>query len=248
MDRRISYVLAVVALVLLAGCAGLASTGGADAGDNSTAAPDRTIEVAANGEATADPDRATVRVSVRATGSDPEAVREDLASDDEALLAALRDWGLADDQIRTVRYDVREERKSRERDGNVSYVGVHTYALEIHDVDAVGEVIDVAIGNEADRVDRIQFGLSEERAAEVREQALEDAMSNADADATVIADSADLDLLGVRSASTAETRTIHAGYATPTQETAGDAATSVEPGDVSVEVRVRVVYEAAEES
>lgn len=247
MDRRLSGVLAVVALVLLAGCAGLATTGETDSGANATA-PDRTIEVAANGEATAAPDRATVRVSVRATGSDPKAVRDELASDDEALLAALRDWGLSDDQIRTVRYDVRETRESRERDRNVTYVGLHTYELEIDDVDAVGEVIDVAIGNEADRVDRVQFGLSEERTAEVRERAIEDAMSSAEADATVIADSAGLELVGVQSASTAETRTIHAEYASPARETAGDAATSVEPGDVSVEVRIRVVYGAAEGS
>ncbi|MFB6235383.1 MAG: SIMPL domain-containing protein [Halopenitus sp.] len=249
MDRRLSGVLAVVVLVLLAGCGGVAVTDGTDTtderadADNVTAASDRTIEVMANGEATADPDRATIRLSVRATGSDPGAVREELAKEDETLLAALRDWGLSDDQIRTVRYDVRQDRESRKQEETKKYVGIHTYAVEIHKVDAVGEVIDVAIGNGADQIDRVQFGLSEERAAKVRERALKDAMASAKSDATVIADSAGLEIVGVQSVSTAETRTIHAEYASPAQA-GGDAATSVEPGDVSVEVRVRVVYGA----
>lgn len=246
MVRKHASLLAVVALVLLAGCAGFATTGSTDGSSDSATDPARTIEIVATGDATADPDRATVRVSVQATGSDAEAVREELASDDEALLAALRNWGLADEQIRTVRYDVRETRDSREKTETTQYVGIHTYALEIHQVDAVGEVIDVAVANGADEVDRVQFGLSENRTAEVRERALENAMGNAERDATTIADSSGLELVGVFTASTADTRTIRAEYAVAARE-GGDAATNVEPGDVSVEVRVRVVYEAAED-
>lgn len=243
MDRQLIGPLAVVALVLLAGCAGVAETGQTDASNDSVVEPDRTIEVASTGQATAEPDRATIRISVEATGSDPKAVRDQLAADDEELLTALRDWGLEDDQIRTVRYDVRETRESRTSEDTEQYVGQHMYALELDDVEAVGDVIDVSISNGAARVDSVRFGLSEEREAEVREQALEDAMTSADADAAVLADNAGLEVVGVYSVSTADTRTIRAEYVTATQER-GDAATSVEPGDVSVEVRVRVVYNA----
>jgi len=61
-------------------------------------------------------------------------------------------------------------------------------------VDAVGEVIDVAIDAGADEVQRIEFGLSEEREREVRETAIENAMANAESDATVLADSSGLEL------------------------------------------------------
>ena len=246
MDRRLIGALAIVAVVLLAGCAGVA--GSSDAPGETE--PERTVEVTASGEATAEPDRATVTVAVEARGDSPQAVREELASDDESLRAALADWGLDDDQIRTTRYDVREDRPYPEEERNESsqYVGVHQYELEIHDVDAVGEVIDVSIGAGADRVQRVQFGLSDERESELRTAAFENAVENADSNARTLANSTGLEIVDVYTISTTNHH-VSPYRAEPTvAEDAGNGGggvpTTIESGDVTVDVEVHVVFEA----
>ncbi|OYR80914.1 SIMPL domain-containing protein, partial [Halorubrum sp. E3] len=181
MNRKLVTAIGVTLLVALAGCTGLAGStgvGGVDAGDEP--ALERNIEVVADGEATAEPDRATIRVAVTATGDDSAAVRDELAAGDEELRAALTDWGLDEDDIKTDRYDVRESYETRDNPERTEYQGVHRYAIEIDDVDAVGEVIDVAVDAGADEVQRIAFGLSEEREREVRDAAIENAMASAE--------------------------------------------------------------------
>lgn len=244
MNRKVAAIGGLVMLVLLSGCAGLGGGSAATVADGEDG-PDRTIEVTADGEATGEPDRASVSVAVEATGDDPQTVRDELAAGDEELRNALYDWGLDEDDVRTERYDVRESRESRDDESVEAYVGTHQYEVSVDDVNAVGEVIDVAVDAGADRVQRIQFGLSDERSADLREEALGDAMENADREADTLANYSDLTVTGVHTVSTADVHT--SPYTTSLAESAdaaGAAGTSVESGDVSVEVSVRVVFEA----
>jgi uncharacterized protein YggE len=186
-------------------------------------------------------------MAVESTGPDAQAVRDDLAAADDALRAALFDWGLTEDDVRTEQYDVRQRREPQpttERD-DPQYVGTHVYAVELDDVDAVGEVIDVAVGAGADRVERVQFGLTTAREAAVREQALTDAMSGARGQADVLASNANLTITGVHTVSTTNVRTITYRSTGLEAKAAGGASgptTGVEPGDVDVSVTVRVVF------
>lgn len=244
MNRRLTALIGIAALVALAGCAGFAGTATPTDGDD--AQLERSIEVTAAGEATSAPDRATLRVAVTATGSNAATVRDELAADEEELRTALADWGLSDDAIRTERYDVHESYETRDDPNRTRYEGVHQYAIELDDVDAVGEVIDVAVDAGADQVQQIRFGLSEETEREVREEAIDEAMSNADDDAAALANASGLEVSGVYEVSTAQSES--RPYAAARYDAAAGggagAATSVETGDVSVRVTVNVVYEA----
>jgi hypothetical protein len=245
LQRPTLGVLGLVLLVLVAGCSGATGVG-ADA--TGTDGPERSIEVAADGEASAEPDRATVLVAVESTAADPQTVRTELAESDGELRTALYDWGIAEDDVRTERYDIREARGGRDTpDEPTEYTGIHLYAVEVDDVDAVGEVIDVAVGAGADRVERIRFGLSDERADDLREQALTDAMDTARAEADTLAANADLEVTGARTVSTTNVRT--APYTNTAVQAEGDAATEsartgIQTGNVDVTVTVRVVFDA----
>jgi Uncharacterized conserved protein len=219
---------------------------GADA--TGTDGPERSIEVTADGDASAEPDRATVLVAVESTAADPQTVRADLAESDDELRTALYDWGIAEDDVRTERYDIREARDARDApDGATEYTGIHLYAVAVDDVDAVGEVIDVAVGAGADRVQRVRFGLSDGREDDLRERALADAMGTARAQADTLAANADLEVTGVYAVSTTNART--SPYTNTAVRTEGDdavesARTGVQTGDVDVSVTVRVVFDA----
>ena len=251
MNRKLVTAIGVVLLVALAGCSGaVGSTDAGGAGPGDESALEQNVEVTATGEATAEPDRATLRVAVTATGADSATVRDELANRNDALRTALTDWGLDEDDIRTDRYDVRESYETRENPNRSRYQGVHSYAITVDDVDAVGEVIDVAVDAGADEVRRIEFGLSDEREREVREAAIENAMANAEGDATVLANSSGLDLSGAYSVSTANAgvRPYRVSDAAMAAESGGadGAATGIETGDVRVRVTVNVVYAATQ--
>lgn len=248
--RRLVAGVGVALLVLLAGCSGAMGTlDGTDSNDPEPTGTDdleRSIEVAAEGEASAEPDRATVLVAVESTGADARTVRRELAEGDDELRGALYDWGLSEDDVRTERYDIRETRETRREANRSEYVGVHVYAIDIDDVDAVGEVIDVAVDAGADGVDRVQFGLSEEREDALREEALGDAMDNAHTEADTLASNADLEVTGVYTVSTTNVRTDPYTSRAPAEsdDTAGGPETGIEVGDVDVTVTVRVVFGA----
>jgi uncharacterized protein YggE len=130
----------------------------------------------------------------------------------------------------------------RERDDRtiVGYEAVHAYRIDAA-ADAAGTVVDTAVGNGADEVQGVTFTLSDETRADLRQEALEHAMSAARADADTVASSADLSITGVQSASTGG----GVGPVYEMRETAADAGTTFDAGSVTVTATVDVTYVAA---
>ncbi|WP_158055493.1 SIMPL domain-containing protein [Halorussus halophilus] len=247
MHRGILATLGVVLLVVTAGCAGsLNPTDSANAQvQNST--DGQSISVASSGQAEATPDQAILRVAVVAEGDDANAVRQQLAQNVSQMRSALADANVTDDDIRTVAFNIDQQydhtEKGREPTG---FRGIHAFEITLSNADRVGQIIDVAVSNGANRVDSVELTLSEDRRREVRSAALRDAMSNARANADVIAEEANLTITNVHSASTGDLSfsPVRATVAEATTA-GGDAATNIESGPVTVVAQVQVVYNAS---
>jgi hypothetical protein len=252
--RTVLSTLALVVLVLVAGCAApfAADADGANRPDpavrqvttGTDAAPSGpVVAVSATGRVSADPDLAVVRVSVTATADSADAARSSVAADSERMRAALRDAGVPDDAVRTVTYAVypRYDYSGEERDV-VGYRAVHAYSVEVPP-ERAGEVVDVAVANGASTVDGVAFTLSDEARADLRARALERAMTAARADADAVASAAGLTVTGVREASTVADDGYAPVYRTAEADAAG-ASTTLEPGPVTVTATVRVTYGA----
>ena len=248
--RLIATLLAAVMLVT-AGCAGgIGSTGDTanDGGENGAVAqqaPDRTVSVSASGEVTADPDRAVLDVAVEATDEDPETVRQRLAENASQMRSALEEMGIEDDQITTQHYVIRQERESRENPDVTRYRGIHAFEVEIDDVDSVGSVVETAVNNGATNIGSVRFTLSEDARADLREDALGEAVDNARADADVLASNTNLTVTGVSSVSTGRVD-VRPYRAEAQTAAAGDAGTNIESGPVSVTAQVQVTFNATE--
>lgn len=237
-------VVALAAMALLGGCMGALTTGttagqvdGPDA--NGTA----TVQVSAAGEVEAEPDQALVRVAAVATGEDATTARDRLAENVSQLRDALRAAGIGDDQIRTIHFDVGQEyRETREGREPAGYRATQAFEITLSNVSRVGEIIDVAVDNGANRIDGVEFTLADDTRSQLRADALREAVSNARADAVVLANASNLTITGVRAVSTGE-----GGFqpqrAQLTAE-AADAGTTVEPGPVTVSASVTVTYNA----
>jgi len=225
-------ILTVVA-VLLAGCAGPLQTDPNGGGDGST------ISVSSTGSATADPDRAVVRLGVEATADSADDAGSQVASGVESVGGACgrgRPRGERDDG--GVRHLARL-RPDGDGSGTRRLPGDARAAVETTPARA-GEVVDVAVGAGATSVDDVHFTLSDDRRAELRATALDRATTTARTDADDLAAAADLSVTGV------ERVTTGADFAPGPIARFEDAAdgTVLRPAPVSVTVTVDVTYSA----
>jgi len=242
--RQLAAAVAVAALLVLAGCIG----GLANAGSESDAG-NRVVQVGATGDVETAPDRATVRVSVVATGDDVRAVRERLAENSSAMREALEAEGY---NVTSARYDIDRNRRDRRRSERASerdaagFVGRHAFVVRVDDPDAAGDAVVTAIENGATQVERVTFGASEETRRNLRERALAEAMENARTEAGVVAESGDLRLTGMATASTVSVDAepvVRREVAHAAADGAGSP-TRIDAGTVTVRAQVYVTYNA----
>ena len=249
MSRRLLATVGVALLLVTAGCAGglnpaASASAQTDRTDrtNQTDRGGKTIGVSASGQAEADPDQAVLQVAVLAGGDDANAVRERLAENATRMREALRNATVTGDRIRTIRYAI--DQQYSDANGERELVGfreIHAFEITLSNVDRAGPIIDVAVSNGADQVESVQLTLSDERRREVRADALRDAMDNARADANVIAESANLSIAGVHTATTGDVGFSPVRAEALTAQSA-DAGTQIESGPVTVTAQVSVTY------
>lgn len=244
MQRDRLPILVVVAAVLAAMLTGAALVAPSDAQDPDEQA-DRHITVDATGTADTAPDRAVVRVAATAESDDPSAVRDELAANADTLRGELDAAGVDESQYETDDYRIHQARQERRGDGpdGAAYEGEHSFVVTLEDPQAAGDVIDAAADADAE-VHVVRFTLSEERRTELRERAIEDAMSDARTQADTIAANADLQVTSVATVDAAQQRYRPVAYESAAPRAADGADTSVESGDVSVSYQVRVTYNA----
>lgn len=244
--RRFLVAGGAAAAGALAGCIGQAQEDGLDGASRGT------IRVSSAGEVTAEPDMAVVQVGVQSTGADAESVRNELSTRSQSIREALLEAGVAEDDITTGRFYIRERREHRGEpapdDGepvpeDVYYVGEHTLTVEVDADDAAG-VVDEAVAAGATDVGRVQFTLRPETRESLREEALEVAIDDAREDAERIASNVNRSIVDIKSIDAAD------GGVRPVYQEAADAGgdggravpTELYPDDVTVSARVEIVY------
>jgi hypothetical protein len=244
-DTRIGAAL-VALLVLLAGCVGASGPTPLtqSSTDTTEQTDDGTPSISVSGSATVEaaPDLAVVRVTVEREANTADRARGDVATAVKEMREALRDAGVPDANVTTESFGVFPQYQYHDRERTLDgYRAVHSFRIEVAPEDA-GEIVDVAVGNGADRVAGIAFTLSEEKRADLRQEALTLAVENARTDAETMAAAAGVSVGEVRSLSTSNSF----GPVYPVEfaraEDASGGQTVLEPGDVSVTASASVVY------
>jgi uncharacterized protein len=206
------------------------------------APPGRWISVAASGEATIAPDMAVVTLAASASGGDVASLRADVNTRASAVLAALRDLGVADGDIDAP--DIRIEPQYDYRRGQrpIGYRVVRDMTVRVRDLERLGEVFDGIVRAGANEVHGAQMAASDPSVAE--HAALEAAVRAARNKAELLARSAGVTLGAVARIEE------EAGWAGPPQPmframAAADSAevpTEVVPGELRVSRQIRVWF------
>ena len=248
--RRFLAVASAGVTAATAGCSGSALSnaddGSGDAGSEGGA--EREITVSATGAVEADPDEATVSVGVEARGESAEDVTDELAAGAERLRTAFDELGIPEENVEEGRYRVGPVHG---RDDDIEEIrGTRSFEVTVDDVDRVGEVIDAAVEAGADDVGRVNFTLQEDTRDELRTEALDEALANADEEAEHVAANRGVELTGTKAVTTNDvhvdpvSRSVE--YETAEGDAAGGPPTEIDADPVSVSASVTVVYSFAE--
>jgi uncharacterized protein YggE len=238
MSRKTAWVTLVLPLVMLLAVPTVVSA------QVEAAEPLRTVVVAGAGRASAEPDEAVIRLGVSARAQSAEAAMSKAARSMDAVISALRDAGVGEQDIKTVRLDLRQFRQRR--DGEVLASGwqvSNQVRATIRDIGATSAAIDAAVAAGATDVTGVTFRASDaaDAVAQARVAAVEDAALAAE----TLARASGLEVVGLL-------RLVEGGASLPSAlrfrgDTAGGAeayfATPIEPGLVDVSVSVTVEYQ-----
>lgn len=149
-----------------------------------------TISVTGIGEDNVMPDKALVRLTVLTEGLSPENVQDENTLTMNQVMDALKDLGLKDKDIETTNYYLypkQEYNPVTRKYVDSGYQLTHTITVTTLDLDLIGEILQTGVTNGINQVGDIQFTLSDELEAEIKEDLMQLAGSDAKEKARLIA-------------------------------------------------------------
>ena len=253
--KRLRFFMAIMtllAVVAFAGCAAEPSSGeniapAISAGTEKMVVQleerqdKNSVSVTANGTVKITPDVAYTTVGVvtqKKKMQDAQSANRELMN---AVVTALKEAGLTDDDIRTTNYSVYPVYDySGDTSRIASFEVNNTIELTIRDIDKVGGILDAAAAAGANTSYSVSFDILDKEPA--YNQALTAAMESARAKADTLAAAGGFSIKGVMNVTEGYTSTtVYKNYAAP--EAAAEDSTYVSAGDLDVTATVSVVFE-----
>jgi hypothetical protein len=201
------------------------------------------IAVSGSGSAFGEPDVAVVSLGVEVEAQSVTEARDRAAEAMNAMLDALKDGGVAEEDLRTTRFSVQPQYDFF--DGRREFRGFavdNTVTVKIRTIDDTGELIDAALtaGGDLARVDSLRFTIDDPSALE--DEARREAMANARDKAETLAEVAEVEL-GPPSSISEVARPISIRLEAAAYAAADEfVGTPIELGELEVRVDVQVVY------
>jgi uncharacterized protein YggE len=203
----------------------------------------RWISVTAAGEASVAPDMAVVSLSVTGTAKELGPVRDDVNARASAVLARLRELGVAVADLNAPDIGVHPEYDHRKGQRPIGYRVARVVTARVRDLDRLGDVLDGAVAAGANEMHGAQMTASDPSAAE--HEALRAATGAARAKAEAIAGAGGVTLGAL---ARIEEEADHGGPPMPKVRLAAmaesaDTPTEVATGDLTVTRRIRAWFE-----
>jgi uncharacterized protein len=208
-----------------------------------SAGDERWISVTADGEASLAPDLALVAFAVTGNGRELGPTRDDVNRRSAAVLAGLRELGIADADLDAPDVTIHPEYDHRRGQQLVGYRVIREMTARVRDLGALGTVLDAIVAAGANEVRGAQMSASDPSAAE--HEALSAAVAAARAKADAVATAAGVQLGGV--ARIEEDGIRGPGpmpmFRAAAMAEAADVATEVSAGDLTVRRSIRAWFD-----
>jgi uncharacterized protein len=239
MRQRLFLLALAVAVLAVAGCS---DGGGSTRTTFVTDPPEASITVNGTGEVSGNPDTLSVTIGVRVTRKTVAEATRSAASSASAVIDALLEAGVENDDIQTTGLSITPEYDFRD-DGRqlLGFSVANSVVAKIREIVEAGEIIDAAVEAGGDDIIVGGVGFSLEDDAARLDSARARAWDNAERKAEQLAELAGVEL-------GAATRVVEGFEGQPSgasfaQAAFDGASTPIQPGQVVSTVRLTVVFE-----
>jgi len=209
------------------------------------------LTVSGTGEVTAEPDEAYMYLRVETLKSSADQAQFTNSRVSSNVIDELKSQGLKDSDIETYRFTIYRKESYNENSRRMEFEGYqveHVIKATTARVKEVGDIIDAAVQSGADGVERVSFGLSKKKEADVKGEALARAAALSREKALALSASTGVRLGKIRSVS--ESGSYYAPYdyypgmriASAEKFNAADSA-SIQPQKLELSATVTIVYE-----
>ena len=204
------------------------------------------IHASGYGVAAGIPDIVALSLGVEATAKTVSEARNGAARAFDAIVAALRGAGVADDDIRTTQFSIHPQYEYRNNGQELTgFQVLNSLSVTLRDVDAAGDVVDRAVeaGGDLTRVRGVSFRVEDTAALEreARISALRDAVEKADLYAEQLGVSRGA-LISVSESSSDPYPLAFAESRAMSDFSIANASTEFFAGEFEVAIRVQVVF------
>jgi len=202
-----------------------------------------TLSIVGVGQVYYTPDEAVVTFRALGQGATAEEALDISASKASAIIDALKDLGIEDEDIKTSginvypRYDFNVKPPKI-----VGYEACYTIVVRIRDIGLVGKAIDAAFSAGADGMYGVQFTISDEKRAELTQQAIRAAVEDAEEKAKIVAESLGMKVVGIKSVSLSSQPIIPVPRSVIAFKAAEAEGVPIEPGRATISASVSIVY------
>ena len=208
----------------------------------------RTITVVGNSEVTAKSDVAIINLAVETTSPNVNAAVRENANAMTAVRKAVIDAGALPSKVETRNYNVYPQ-TIYDKNGSPkvkAYQCVNYMKVEVSQLDKTGKIIDSAIAAGANRIDSIDFTLSDPQ--KYKDEALVEATKDAARKANVIAGALGLHVVGAMSASDDNVNVMPyrvMNLKLAASDARENVSTPIDPGESRMQGRVTIIFEVA---
>lgn len=237
-NNKLYYVLIAlsVAVVILAA---LIYAGPFIASDQST---ESTIFITGEAQKNIVPDTASLSIGVVVDSPTAKEASDENAVLMDAVIKELKDLGLQDQEIKTSYVSVYPVYSYDGKRTIDAYSASNNVQVTTKSLDRLGEIIDRSTATGANRIGGVSFTVSDEMQKELRDEMVTAAVSDASSKAAQLADSLDVEIVGVKSSSINEGQTYPVYYEVPAMAEDEMARTPIELGENTVSLSVQVTY------
>ena len=211
-----------------------------------------TISVSGTGIIKTEPNQAKVYLGVETQSGNVTEALEENSLKMQSIIKAIKKLGIPKDSIETTYfsvYPIRDYEKSGE--DIIGYRASNEITVELQDLDKIGAVIEEAMNAGANKVRRIEFGLTEDKRRELKNEALKEACKDARTKADAIASGLGLRITRIATAKESGTyvapyraEVFGSEYAMPIPTSAPEAIPPpIEPKEVKVSATIDIAYE-----
>ncbi len=214
-------------------------------------APDRsrTIAVTGHGEASAEPDIATVRVGVETQAEEPGAAVDENSARTTRVIEAIRASGVAPEDIQTANFSVYPVYDQRNPEGQPEAPAIAGFRVSnevvatVREVASIGQVMASVVDAGANSINSLTFGVDDDTA--LRDEARRNAVENARHLAGLYAEAAGVALGDVLSISDSIEGPRPVDQPMMRMEMAQSAAVPIERGENTLTATVDMTWEIA---